>query len=170
MLGTALGFYFNLGDYKYVNIMDMLYEDFKHEQTTDPRKLVLFLEKKLMKDPYDLEGWLILARTCLITRNIQKADLYYAKANRYFPKNSEILFEAAILKNNIGQTNKSLSLLVQAHKLDDKSLKIKEQLIKTLMLLNKTDDANLIFEDIKKNKSQYKTSDLVRIKKLFEKN
>lgn len=164
----GLGSYFKFGEHHLINIMETLYEDIKNEQINDPRKLVIFLETKLAKDPHDLEGWLILARTCLITGHIQKAELYYSKARKYFPNNSDVLFETAMLKNNIGQVEKSINLLIEAHDLDNKSLKIKEQLIKTYIKLEKKVDAKLLLEEIKKNHSEYKAKDLRRIENLFE--
>ena len=158
LLSFGLGAYVSFGDYKFVNIIDVLYDDLKKDQTNDPRKLVIFLETKLAKDPYDIEGWLILARTCLVTGHIQKAELYYSKARKYFPTNSDLLFETALLKINIGQIDKSLKFLIEAHELNSKSIKIKEQLIKTYLKLGKKDDAFLIFEDLKKNQSSYQKS------------
>ena len=148
--------------------MENLYEDIKNEQINDPRKLVIFLETKLAKDPYDLEGWLILARTCLITGHIQKAELYYSKARKYYPNNRDLLFETAMLKSNIGQIDKSINLLLKAHDLDNKSLKIKEELIKAYILLEKKVDAKLLLEEIKQNHSEYNAEDVRRIQNLFE--
>ena len=168
LLSFGLGTYVSFGDYKFVNIIDVLYDDLKKDQTNDPRKLVIFLETKLAKDPYDIEGWLILARTCLITGHIQKAELYYSKARKYFPTNSDLLFETALLKINIGQIDKSLKFLIEAHELNSKSIKIKEQLIKTYLKLGKKDDAFLIFEDLKKNQSSYQKSEFKRVEGLFK--
>tara|TARA_B100000886_G_C20385830_1_gene476003 strand:- start:308 stop:922 length:615 start_codon:yes stop_codon:yes gene_type:complete len=168
LLSFGLGAYTSFGDYKFVNIIDVLYEDLKKDQTNDPRKLVIFLETKLAKDPYDIEGWLILARTCLITGHIQKAELYYSKAKKYFPNNSDLLFETALLKINTGQIDKSLKFLLEAHELNSKNIKIKEQLIKTYLKLGKKNDAFLIFEDLKKNQSKYKESEFKRVEGLFK--
>lgn len=168
LLSFGLGTYVSFGDYKFVNIIDVLYDDLKKDQTNDPRKLVIFLETKLAKDPYDIEGWLILARTCLVTGHIQKAELYYSKARKYFPTNSDLLFETALLKINIGQIDKSLKFLIEAHELNSKSIKIKEQLIKTYLKLGKKDDAFLIFEDLKKNQSSYQKSEFKRVEGLFK--
>tara|TARA_B100001027_G_scaffold205420_1_gene168266 strand:- start:205 stop:822 length:618 start_codon:yes stop_codon:yes gene_type:complete len=168
LLSFGLGAYISFGDHKFVNIIDVLYDDLKKDQTNDPRKLVIFLETKLAKDPYDIEGWLILARTCLITGNIQKAELYYSKARKYFPTNSDLLFETALLKINIGQIDKSLKFLLEAHELNSKSIKIKEHLIKTYLKLGKKNDAFLIFEDLKKNQSSYEKSEFKRVESLFK--
>ena len=168
LLSFGLGAYVSFGDYKFVNIIDVLYDDLKKDQTNDPRKLVIFLETKLAKDPYDIEGWLILARTCLVTGHIQKAELYYSKARKYFPTNSDLLFETALLKINIGQIDKSLKFLIEAHELNSKSIKIKEQLIKTYLKLGKKDDAFLIFENLKKNQGSYQKSEFKRVEGLFK--
>ena len=49
------------------------------------------MENKLKNKPNDFEGW-ILARTCFISGHFQKADLYYNKALKYFPRNEVILY------------------------------------------------------------------------------
>lgn len=78
---------------------------------TDPKKLIFYLESKLKKNPNDLEGWKLLARTCLITGHNQKASLYYSQALKLFPKNEDILYEYAILKKNTNKVNGAFKLL-----------------------------------------------------------
>ena len=48
-------------------------------------EVIVFLERKLDENPKDIDAWLVLARTCLITGHIQKSELYYFKALKYFP-------------------------------------------------------------------------------------
>ena len=51
----------------------------------DPNRLIIYLENKLNKNPKDLQGWLILARTCNLSGYLQKADLYFKKGlKNYF--------------------------------------------------------------------------------------
>ena len=50
----------------------------------NPQKIIFFLETKLKENPMDLEGWKLLARTCLMTGHIQKAEVHYTKALKYF--------------------------------------------------------------------------------------
>ena len=52
-----------------------------------PTTLITFLEKKLEKEPNDLQGWLILSRTCVLSGHYQKADKYYQIALELFPNN-----------------------------------------------------------------------------------
>ena len=66
----------------------------------NPQKIIFFLESKLSENPMDLEGWKLLARTCLMTGHIQKAELYYTKALKYFPRNESLIYEYAVLKKN----------------------------------------------------------------------
>ena len=74
-------------------------------------KIILFLENELKSNPNDIEGWLILARTCLITGHIQKADLYYKTALKYFPKSEQILIEYSELKKNNNQLESAINIL-----------------------------------------------------------
>ena len=64
----------------------------------------LCFEKKLKKEPNDLQGWLILSRTCVLSGHYQKADKYYKNALELFPKNENILLEIALLKKKTNQT------------------------------------------------------------------
>ena len=79
-----------------------------------------------------------------------------------------ICYSKLLLKINIGQIDKSLKFLIEAHELNSKSIKIKEQLIKTYLKLGKKDDAFLIFEDLKKNQSSYQKSEFKRVEGLFK--
>ena len=67
----------------------------------DPNRLILYLENKLNKNPKDLQGWLILARTCRLSGYIQKADLYFKKGLEFFPYDEILLLEYSLLKKNI---------------------------------------------------------------------
>ena len=77
----------------------------------DPKKIIFFLENKLKEKPNDLEGWLLLARTCFISGHFQKAGLYYKNALKYFPENETILYELAMLKKNTNKLMSALSIL-----------------------------------------------------------
>ena len=69
----------------------------------DPNRLIIYLEKKLNKNPDDLQGWLILARTCNLSGYLQKADLYFKKGLKFFPYDESLLFEYSLLKKNTNQ-------------------------------------------------------------------
>ncbi len=59
----------------------------------------------------DLEGWKLLARTCLMTGHLQKAELHYTSALKYFPRNEDLIYEYAVLKKNTDQFQGALKLL-----------------------------------------------------------
>ena len=59
-------------------------------ENIEPKEFIFFLENKLKKKPSDFDGWMLLARTCYISGYFQKADLYYNRALKYFPKNEII--------------------------------------------------------------------------------
>ena len=87
-------------------------ENFKN---ISPQVLIIFLEKKLKKEPDDLEGWLILSRTCVLSGNYQKADKYYKNALELFPENENILLEIALLKkkNQSNRERRKISLQIK---------------------------------------------------------
>ena len=90
----------------------------------NPQKIIFFLESKLRENPIDLEGWKLLARTCLMTGHVQKAEVHYTKALKYFPLNESLIYEYAVLKKNTDQLNGALKLLkkVDVKKTEDKEL------------------------------------------------
>ena len=49
----------------------------------NPQKII-FSESKLRENPMDLEGWKLLARTCLMTGHIQKAEVTLYKSSKIF--------------------------------------------------------------------------------------
>ena len=90
----------------------------------NPQKIIFFLESKLRENPIDLEGWKLLARTCLMTGHIQKAEVHYTKALKYFPLNESLIYEYAVLKKNTNQFQGALKLLkkIDVKKTNDKKL------------------------------------------------
>ena len=90
----------------------------------NPQKIIFFLESKLKENPMDLEGWKLLARTCLMTGHIQKAEVHYTKALKYFPLNESLIYEYAVLKKNTDQFQGALKLLkkIDVKKTNDKKL------------------------------------------------
>ena len=67
----------------------------------DPKIIITFLEKKLKKTPDDSNGWLILARTCVIGGFYQKADLHYKTALKNFPNNKNLFTRILNFKKKI---------------------------------------------------------------------
>ena len=101
-------------------------ENFKN---ISPQVLIIFLEKKLKKEPYDLEGWFILSRTCVLTGHYQKAEKYYKNALELFPKNENILLEIALLKKKTNQTESAEKYLSRLKNLYPLNIKARELLI-----------------------------------------
>ncbi len=101
----------------------------------NPQKIIFFLESKLKKNPIDLEGWKLLARTCLMTGYEQKAEVHYTKALKYFPKNESLIYEYAVLKKKTDQNQGAIKLLT---KINVKKTKHKDLLYFYLNLLKET--------------------------------
>ena len=143
--------------------------DPKKFKNISPQVLITFLEKKLKKDPNDLQGWLILSRTCVLSGHYQKADKYYQTALEFFPKDESILLEIALLKKNTNQTESAEKYLNKVKNLYPSNLKAREILIeiftnnffqmkareefKELIILKKGDKEYL--ESIKKKYNLY---------------
>ncbi len=98
-----------------------------------PQLLITFLEKKLQKDSQDLEGWLILSRTCVISGHYQKADKYYQTALKLFPTNENLLLEISLLKKNTNQTKSAENYLNKLKNLYPGNVKAREILIEIFM-------------------------------------
>ena len=98
----------------------------------DPNRLILYLESKLNKNPKDLQGWLILARTCVISGHYQKADMHYKSALKNFPENENLLLEYSILKKNTKQTKSALNYLMKLKNFYPNNLKGRELIIEIL--------------------------------------
>ena len=101
-------------------------ENFK---SISPQVLIIFLEKKLKKEPNDLQGWLILSRTCVMSGNYQKAEKYYKNALELFPKNEKILLEIALLKKKTNKTESAENYLNKLKILYPYNIKARELLI-----------------------------------------
>ena len=98
------------------NIVQEGINDPENFKSISPQVLITFLEKKLKKEPNDLQGWLILSRTCVLSGHYQKADKYYKNALELFPKNENILLEIALLKKKTNQTESAEKYLKQIKK------------------------------------------------------
>ena len=156
-------------DEKINNIVQEGINDPKQFRNISPQVLITFLEKKLKKDPNDLQGWLILSRTCVLSGHYQKADKYYKNALELFPKNENILLEIALLKKDTNQTESAEKYLTKLKNLYPSNIKAREILIeifvnnffqmkakeefKELIILKKGDKEYL--ESIKKKYNLY---------------
>ena len=103
----------------------------------EPRKIIFFLENKLRKKPDDIEGWMLLARTCFISGHFQKADLYYNNALKYFPNNEMILYELAMLRKNTNQFMSAIKILEKIYKINPRNLESIELNLEILKTINK---------------------------------
>ena len=111
----------------------------------NPQKIIFFLESKLRENPKDLEGWKLLARTCLMTGHTQKAEVHYTKALKYFPSNESLIYEYAVLKKNTDQLLGALKLL---KKVDIKKTKNRELIYFYFNLLKETKNSQILNKKI----------------------
>ena len=163
----------NIESYSFKDKVNQIIEDGSSNpekfKEISPEILVLYLEEKLKKKPNDLQGWLILARTCVLGGYYQKADKYYKNALKNFPLNEDILLEYAILKKNSNQTKSAKDYLYKLKSLSPNNLKAREVLIEILinnLLHNEAKkELNQLF-DLKNNDEEY----IKKIKKKFELN
>lgn len=124
----------------------------------DPKLLIIFLEKKLKKNPQDLEGWLILSRTCVMSGHYQKADKYYHTALQLFPTNENILLEISLLKKNTNQTKSAKNYLYKLKNLYPQNIIAREMLIEIFMNNSLRNEATEEFNQlriIKKKDEEY---------------
>ena len=123
----------------------------KDSSDLDPSKIVLYLEQELKKNPNDLEGWLILARTCMFLGHIQKADLYYKSALKFFPKNEIILYEYSLLKKNYNQIESAIKLLNILKKINPENIDARKNLVELFILTKNKNKVMNELDFIKKN-------------------
>lgn len=141
-----------------VSNIENVIKDPEELQKIDPELIILFLEKKLEDNPKDIDGWLILARTCVISGYVQKADMYYKTALSYYPQNKNALLEYSILKKNTNQTKSAIQLLSFSKKIYPEDKKIRELLIEILIINEKVMAARKEINDlieIKKDDQDY---------------
>ncbi len=120
-IGNINSFFFEM---EIENEIQYLIKNPEQLSQTNPQKIIFYLESKLRDNPNDLEGWKLLARTCLITGYNQKAELHYTNALKHFPSNDSILFEYAVLKKNTNQINSALKLLNKVDILKTKNINL----------------------------------------------
>ena len=156
--------YYLKGSKDFFSFEQKLKDDLKTEKELDPEKLILFLESQLKKNPKDLEGWKILARTCLFAGYIQKANLYYNKAINFFPKDLSLIKEYAFFKRENKELEKAIELAEKIKKIDNKDIENLTFLIELFIelemrtkakneidfLRNQNIDPNIIDEFLKK--------------------
>ena len=104
-------------------------------ESLNSSNLILFLENQLKTEPLDSEGWLILARTCMMSGYHQKAELYYKKGLKYFPKNVKLMFEYSNLKRKSGRLEEAIELIDKIITISPNSNVFKERKEKLLIEL-----------------------------------
>ena len=122
-------------DYKLEKEVQGTLNDPQKFSSIEPKKIIYFLENKLKKQPDDLDGWMLLARTCFLSGHIQKADLYYNKAIKYFPNNVSVLYELAMLRKNTNQLLSASDVLEKIYQIDSLhlvSIKLHLNILKSL--------------------------------------
>ena len=133
----------------------------------DPNRLILYLENKLNKNPKDLQGWLILARTCRLSGYLQKADLYFKKGLEFFPYDEILLLEYSLLKKNINQFKSALEILSKLKAISPTNIFARELIIDILITINKKELAQKEWNEMVKSKN-FDNNKLIEIRDKFE--
>ena len=133
----------------------------------DPNRLILYLENKLNKNPKDLKGWLILARTCSLSGYLQKADLYFKKGLEFFPYDESLLFEYSLLKKNTNQFKSALEILSQLKVISPTNIFARELIIDILITINNKQLAQKEWNEMMKSQN-FDNNKLIEIRDKFE--
>ena len=133
----------------------------------DPNRLILYLENKLNKNPKDLQGWLILARTCRLSGYLQKADLYFKKGLDFFPYNENLLLEYSLLKKSTNQFKSALETLSKLKAISPTNIFARELIIDILITINNKQLAQKEWNEMMKSKN-FDDNKLIEIKDKFQ--
>ena len=133
----------------------------------DPNRLILYLEKKLNKNPDDLQGWLILARTCNLSGYLQKADLYFKKGLKFFPYDESLLFEYSLLKKKTNQFKSALEILSKLKVISPTNIFARELIIDILITINNKQLAQKEWNEMMKSQN-FDNNKLIEIRDKFE--
>ncbi len=133
----------------------------------EPERLIIYLEDKLNKNPKDLQGWLILARTCSLTGYLQKADLYFKKGLEFFPYEENLLLEYSLLKKNNKQFKSALEILSKLKIISPENILVRELIIDILITLKNKQLAKKEWNEMIKNKN-FDENKLIEIRDKFK--
>ena len=133
----------------------------------DPNRLIIYLENKLNKNPKDLQGWLILARTCNLSGYLQKADLYFKKGLEFFPYDETLLLEYSLLKKKTNQFKSALETLLKQKVIAPKNFFVRELIIDILMTIQNKNLAQKEWNEMMKSKN-FDNNKLMEIRDKFE--
>ena len=122
---------------------------------------------KLNKNPKDLQGWLILARTCSLSGYLQKADLYFRKGLNFFPYDEDLLFEYSLLKKNTNQFKSALEILSKLKVISPTNIFARELIIDILITINNKQLAQKEWNEMVKSKN-FDNNKLLEIRDKFE--
>ena len=117
LLSSTLLIYLYKGSLKSFTFQNELKEDISDSiekggvESLTPSNLILFLENESRNAPLDSQGWLILARTCMMAGYLQKADLYYREGLKHFPEDVNLLFEYSNLKSKSGRLEEAIEII-----------------------------------------------------------
>lgn len=142
-----------------------LFEDPEKLANIQPESVIIYLEKKLKKNPEDLQGWMILTRTCILSGYYQKADLHYKAALKVFPHSENLLLEYSILQKNANQTNSAIKQLLTLKEKFPYNMKARELLIDIFTRKNDVFNAKKEMNELLK----LKENDLQYIQKIKKK-
>ena len=142
-----------------------LFKDPEKLANIQPESIIIYLEKKLKKNPEDLQGWMILTRTCVLSGYYQKADLHYKTALEVFPYNENLLLEYSILQKNTNKTNSAIQQLLILKEKFPNNTKARELLIDILIKKTELFNAKTEINELLK----LKEDDSLYIKKIREK-
>ena len=132
----------------------------------DPKRLIIYLEEKLKKNPKDQRGWLILARTCSVSGYLQKADLYFKKGLDIFPTDENLLFDYALLKKNVNNFKSALEILYKLKVIYPNNIKARELILDILVTMNSSDRAKKELNDMMKIKG-FNKNKILEFKKKY---
>ena len=133
----------------------------------DPNRLILYLENKLNKNPKDLQGWLILARTCRLSGYLQKADLYFKKGLELFPYDENLLLEYSLLKKNTNQFRSALEILSKLKVISPTNIFARELIIDILITIKNKQLAQKEWNEMMESK-QFDNKKLIEIRNKFQ--
>ena len=91
-------------------------------------------------------------KNMLHIRYFQKAELYYNRALKYFPKNEIILYELAMLKKNTNKLISALSILETIYEINPRNLNSIELKLEILKVMKNKKLLNVTIERLKKEK------------------
>jgi len=173
IIGTTIGYKLkgNFKSFRFNEENNKIIEDIliskEKVDELEPDRLILYLENKLNENPKDLQGWLILARTCNLTGYLQKADLYFKKGLKFYPNDEDLLFEYSLLKKNTNQFKSALKILSKLKIVSPENIFARELIIDIFITLKNKQLAQKEWNEMMKSK-RFDENKLIELKKKYE--